>query len=80
MILTVVAFACTSIASVLVLITVLREDFSFEFRVILSIVALIVALLTVGVPVNIYETERQLKRFEEYKAEIKQRWGPLDNS
>ena len=27
----------------------------------------------------IYETARQLERFEDYKAEFEQRWGSVDN-
>jgi hypothetical protein len=28
---------------------------------------------------GIYETARQIERFDDYKTEIEQRWGPIDD-
>jgi hypothetical protein len=40
-----------------------------------AISALMMLLLLTG----IYETARQIERFDDYKAEFEQRWGPIDN-
>jgi hypothetical protein len=39
-----------------------------------TLAVLVAALLLAG----IYETARQLERFEDYKKEFEQRWGPID--
>ena len=41
------------------------------------LVALILAMLAVASLAAIYETARQLERFEDYKKEFEERWGPL---
>jgi hypothetical protein len=35
------------------------------------------ALLAVACVAGIYETARQLERFDDYKREFEERWGPL---
>jgi hypothetical protein len=29
--------------------------------------------------IGIYETARHIERFDDYKTEIEQRWGPIDS-
>jgi hypothetical protein len=36
------------------------------------------ALLAVLLMVGLYETSRHLDRFDDYKAELEQQWGPID--
>ena len=41
----------------------------------IATVAVLVAVLLLA---GIYETARQLERFDDYKKEFEQRWGPID--
>ena len=37
------------------------------------------ALLAVLMMVGLYQTSRHLDRFDDYKAELEQQWGPIDD-
>jgi CHASE2 domain-containing sensor protein len=71
------AVVCAIIASTLILITALHNEFPLAIPVYLlaAIAALTMLLLLFG----IYETARQIERFDDYKTEIEQRWGPIDD-
>jgi uncharacterized membrane protein len=53
----------------------IQQDLSFEIRMIVFLLALIAALMTVALLAGIYETARQIERFDDYKAEFEKRWG-----
>jgi hypothetical protein len=36
--------------------------------------------MSVGFLMGLYETARQLERFDDYKKEFEERWGPLDEN
>jgi hypothetical protein len=42
--------------------------------------ALFFALFAVALMMAVYETSRQLARFDEYKAELEQKWGAIDET
>jgi hypothetical protein len=69
------AVCCSTLAATLILINVIRQDLSFEFRMLLGLMALIAILMTVAVLAGIYEHARQIERFDEYKKEFEARWG-----
>jgi hypothetical protein len=71
------AVVCGIIASTLLVITVLQHEFPLAIPVYLltAIAALTMLLLLIG----IYETARQIERFDDYKREIEQLWGPIDD-
>lgn len=74
------AVICAVIASTLILITVFQNEFPlaipFAVLVLLAAVASLVMLLLLT---GIYETARQIERFDDYQAEVEKRWGPIDN-
>jgi hypothetical protein len=69
------AVCCCVIASTLILLNCIRTDLSFEIRMIVFLLALIAALMTMALLAGIYETARQIERFDDYKAEFEKRWG-----
>jgi biopolymer transport protein ExbB/TolQ len=75
-----VAVVCAITASTLILITVFQNEFPLAipfavFVLLAALASLVMLLLLTG----IYETARQIERFDDYKAEFEQRWGPIDN-
>ena len=66
-----------AIASSTIIIGVLLISPSFEPTMLFLLIALILALFAVGFLAGIYETARQLERFDDYKKEFEERWGPL---
>lgn len=66
-----------AIASSTIFIAVLLISPSFEPAMILLLIAFIFTLFAVACVAGIYETARQLERFDDYKREFEQRWGPL---
>jgi hypothetical protein len=66
-----------AIASSTIMIAVLLTSPSFDWALILLFIALILAMFAVGFVASIYETARQLERFDDYKREFEERWGPL---
>lgn len=79
MILASAAVSCTVLASTLGLIAFIGQDFPIEFKIILCLFASIAALFMLLLLIGIYETARQIERFDDYKAEFEKRWGPVDN-
>jgi TRAP-type uncharacterized transport system fused permease subunit len=71
------AVVCGIIASTLILVTVFQNEFplAIPFYLLAAIAALMMLLLLIG----IYETARHIERFDDYKTEIEQRWGPIDD-
>jgi hypothetical protein len=69
-----------AIASSTIIIGVLLTSPSFDPAVILLLIAVLLALFAVGYLLSIYETARQLDRFDDYKKEFEERWGPLNES
>jgi hypothetical protein len=67
------------VASTLVLITVVQKELPLAIPltipVVLAATASLVALLLL---IGIYETARQIERFDDYKEEVEKRWGPFD--
>lgn len=62
-------------ASSIVLIAVLMPEVWWETRIILFLFAVLVAILSFICFAGIYETARQIERFDEYEAEFKKKWG-----
>jgi Na+-transporting NADH:ubiquinone oxidoreductase subunit NqrE len=69
------AVCCCTLAATLVLVDVIRQDFSFEIRVVLGLLALMAVLMTIAALAGIYEHARQIERFDDYKKEFEARWG-----
>jgi hypothetical protein len=78
MILASAAVSCVIVASMLILIVFTRHDFTVEFRLIVSLFALISALMALILLAAIFETARQIERFDDYKAEFEKRWGSIE--
>jgi hypothetical protein len=78
MILAGVAVTLAITASTFVLIAVI-VSVSLELRLILLLLGLLAALIAIILLAGIYETDRQITRFDDYKTEFEQRWGPIDN-
>jgi hypothetical protein len=73
------ALICGIISSTLILIVVFQNEFPLFFPfAILVLIAAIAALVMMLFLTAIYETARQIERFDEYKAELEQRWGSID--
>jgi hypothetical protein len=69
------AISLSTGGSTLILISVLQQEASLEFRVILFVLALISILIALLILTGIYETARQIERFDDYEAEFKNKWG-----
>ena len=69
--------ALFAIASSMIVTAVLFTSPSFELTVSSLLLALILAMLAVASLAGIYETARQLERFDDYKKEFEERWGPF---
>jgi hypothetical protein len=69
------AVCCSILAATLILTVVIRQDFSFEIRMVFGLLALIAVVLTIGALAGIYEHARQIERFDDYKREFEARWG-----
>jgi hypothetical protein len=69
-----------AIAASTVVIVVLLISPSLENAVLYLGLACVVALMSVGLLVGLYETARQLERFDDYKKEFEERWGPLNEN
>jgi hypothetical protein len=69
-----------AIASSTIIIGVLLISPSFEPTNVFLLMAFTLALFAVGFLAVIYETARQLERFDDYKKEFEERWGPLSES
>jgi hypothetical protein len=79
MILANAAVSLTVVASTLSLVAFIGRNFSMEFRIILWLLASIAALVMLLLLVGIYETARQIERFDDYRAEFEKRRGPPDS-
>jgi hypothetical protein len=79
MILASAAVSLTVVASTLSLVAFIGRDFSMEFRIILCLLASIATLVMVLLLAGIYETARQIERFDDYRAEFEKRWGPVES-
>jgi hypothetical protein len=75
MILASTAVCCSTLAATLILINVIRQDLSFEIRVVLGLSTLLAVLVTIAALAGIYEHARQIERFDDYKNEFEARWG-----
>jgi Flp pilus assembly protein TadB len=64
-----------AIAGSTIVIVVLLISPSFETAVVSFGLACVMALMSVG-----FVTARQLERFDDYKKEFEERWGPLDEN
>jgi hypothetical protein len=62
-------------ASSIVVIAVLMPDLWWESRTVLFLFAVLVAILSFICFAGIYETARQIERFDDYEAEFKKKWG-----
>jgi Na+-transporting NADH:ubiquinone oxidoreductase subunit NqrE len=69
------AVCCSIFAATLILIGITRQDFSFEIRMVLSLMALMAVVMTIAALAGIYEHARQIERFDDYKKEFEARWG-----
>jgi hypothetical protein len=74
------ALVCAIVSSTLTLIVVFQNEFPLAIPFgVLVLIAAISGLMMLLLLTGIYETARQIERFDDYKAEFEQRWGPLDN-
>jgi hypothetical protein len=73
------AALCAVASSTIVIVVVLISP-SFEWGATSLLIALLLALLAVAFLAGIYETARQLERFDDYKKEFEKRWRPLDEN
>jgi uncharacterized membrane protein (DUF485 family) len=74
------ALVCAIVSSTLTLIVVFQNEFPLAIPfAVLVLFAAISALMMLLLLTGIYETARQIERFDDYKAEFEQRWGPIDN-
>ncbi len=62
-------------ASSIVVIAVLIPDLQWESRTVLFLFAVPVAIVSFICFAGIYETARQIERFDDYEAEFKSKWG-----
>jgi hypothetical protein len=69
-----------AIAASTVVIVVLVISPSLENAVFYLGLACVVALMSIGLLAGLYETARQLERFDDYKKEFEERWGPLNEN
>jgi hypothetical protein len=76
------AIVCAIFASMLLLMTSIHSyefPISVEYAIVLllAIIAILFVLIFLS---SIYETSRQLARFDDYKAEFEKRWGSTDEA
>jgi hypothetical protein len=64
-------------ASTIIIIVLLMSP-EFQNIMVYLFVAIILVMMSVAFLAGIYETARQLERFDDYKKEFEQRWGRLD--
>jgi ABC-type Co2+ transport system permease subunit len=69
----------SAIVACTIVIAALVSSPTFEVTMILLSTAFLIAILSAVFLVGIYETARQLERFNDYKKEFEQRWGPIDD-
>jgi hypothetical protein len=65
-------------ASIMIIVMVLQP--LLENVLVAYMVVSALAALSAGLLAEIYETARRLERFADYKAEIEQRWGPIEDA
>jgi hypothetical protein len=76
------ATMCAILAAVLLLMISIHSyelPISIEYLVVM-LVAIIAILFALIFLVAIYDTARQIERFDNYKAEFEKRWGPIDDT
>jgi cation transport ATPase len=78
MLLVSVAVICAAIACTILIVFVLVEPEFFE-AVLYLLVAFLFSIWSVLLLLVVHETARQLDRFQDYKKEFEERWGPLDD-
>jgi hypothetical protein len=67
----------------IILISFMKPDVDLlpgPLGTVLLVFAVTFALFAVLLMMGIYETSRQLARFDDYKAELEQQWGPIDEN
>jgi hypothetical protein len=62
-------------ASSIVVIAILMPDLWWESRTVFFLFAVLAAILSFICFAGIYETARQIERFDDYEAEFKKKWG-----
>jgi hypothetical protein len=73
---------CAIFAATLFLIVSIQNGATYPLSIeygMVVLVAIIAILFGVIFLTGIYETARQLERFDEYKAELEATWGPVDD-
>jgi hypothetical protein len=76
--LAILSILCAVAASTILILSVL---ITFSVPVVVPIlIALVCALLAALFLVGIYETSRQIERFDAYKAELEKRWGHIEDA
>jgi hypothetical protein len=66
----------------IILIVLIYPNIPMPFApltLLLFVLAIVGALLAVLLMVGLYQTSRHLDRFDDYKAELEQQWGPIDD-
>jgi membrane protein YdbS with pleckstrin-like domain len=65
----------------LTLVIQIDSPYYISFRdVIVALTAVIIFLFAVLLLIGIYDTARQIERFDAYKLEFETRWGSVDSS
>jgi uncharacterized membrane protein YoaT (DUF817 family) len=73
---------CAIFAATLFLIVSIQNGATYPLSIeygMVVLVAIIAILFGIIFLTGIYETARQLERFDEYKAELEATWGPVDD-
>jgi len=78
------AVICAIVSSTsIILIVFIKPNMQINppdpLAVVLIAFAFVFALFAVVLMVVLYGTSRQLDRFDDYKAELEQQWGPIDH-
>jgi hypothetical protein len=75
------ALVCAIIGSTLILILSIQNHeypVSIEYGVLALLAALAMAFCLIFLG-GLYETARQIERYDDYKAEFEERWGPIED-
>ncbi len=77
------AIICVMVALTILLTLVVRIGSLYSISdgdVVVALTAVIIFLFAVILLIGIYETARQIERFDAYKLEFETRWGSVDSS
>jgi hypothetical protein len=71
-------------STIIIVVLIVSPDFpspvllGFPYTVLALLIAFVCSMMSIALLAGIYETARQLERFDDYKKEFEERWGPFD--